>query len=980
MHAQAPLVHWIKTYGPNAAGWAVQQTTDGGYIIVGEKSMGSPTNWDIYVIRTDSFGDTIWTHTYNNELYNDSDFGYSLDQTPDSGYIIAGKTNTGAGRWKAYLVKVTSNGVREWHHSYGTIYDCDSWCVEAIVENDTTKYVTTGQMNPGAWIFDVVFLSKLKRSNNQTSEEWRWYYGSETYQPDCGYSVQQTADSGYIITGKRGTAQDNDVYLIKTDAFGDTVWLKTFGGAQHDCGRCVQQTTDGGYIVAGYTFSYGAGNSDMYLIKTDASGDTLWTRTFGGMYSDTAFCVRQTAEKDYIIVGSTYSYGAGGGDVYVIKTDSLGNKLWDLTIGGTNDESGHSICETADGNCVIAAFTESTTQPPHVYLVKIGEGILETDDPLSLAYNSNRHFVRKHNSYELHLVYTASDRVCYSTSTNAGQTWQYIENLGTGAFPSICLATDNLPVVTWTDDEGGLWYSKQTASGSGNWSTYHLYDPAAYDPYLNTPPSIAVTRSLWGDTVHILASLFLEDIKHLFGAVVEYAFPISNPNAYTVNYIEGGSAPNHKFCYHPSLTKDYQEQLHAVWQRADTICYATREVSQNWNNWGPRFGDQGLQSSHPFVETYGDSVFVVWQHLETSGKEDVYRAARHIDVVPVQFDWQNLSYTQQYVSLYPVNASGLVTTFADEEQPPPPDGQYEIYWKRIPDDPLNNISTSPRVRSIYPHTSFRYNQIADDELFVIWQEGNISPYRIECTREYITERGQAHAFFTSANGFSTPSPYVTARDTFISRWTVPVDIGYETVAYRFMLEPGFLYKATATLYHETSGQWQGVLSIDNALTIPVQYHANVPQEIELWIPPALYEDGVIELSFNKVSGAYAAMGQLCIYRYESETGKGSIPGGPMAYDLNELPGLTTKATPTLFTDEVHIELNAPIQQNIKVNVYDITGRLVNMLHHGVVNGYNQLTWDGTDLNGTPVSRGIYFIRTVDLNTNECRVHKVLKVR
>jgi hypothetical protein len=144
---------------------------------------------------------------------------------------------------------------------------------------------------------------------------------------DEGSSVEQTLDGGYVIVGYTSSSGSGlrDVCLIKIDASGDTLWTKTYGGSQEDGGCSVQQTTDSGYIVTGWTESFGVGRENIYLIKTDASGDTLWTRTYGGTDWAEGYSVQQTADGGCIIAGSAYSYGAGGYNVYLIKTDSLGN-------------------------------------------------------------------------------------------------------------------------------------------------------------------------------------------------------------------------------------------------------------------------------------------------------------------------------------------------------------------------------------------------------------------------------------------------------------------------------------------------------------------------------------------------------------------------------------------------------------------------------------------------------------------------------
>jgi len=162
-------------------------------------------------------------------------------------------------------------------------------------------------------------------------------YGGTNY--DKAYSVKQTYDGGYIVAGYTASfgAGGFDIFLIKTDASGNVQWAKTYGGTSDDVAFSVQQTSDGGYIVAGAAASFGVG-VDIFLIKTDANGNVQWAKTYGGTSTDLAESVRQTSDGGYIVAGHTYSFGAGGRDIFLIKTDANGNIIWAKTYGGTSDD------------------------------------------------------------------------------------------------------------------------------------------------------------------------------------------------------------------------------------------------------------------------------------------------------------------------------------------------------------------------------------------------------------------------------------------------------------------------------------------------------------------------------------------------------------------------------------------------------------------------------------------------------------------
>jgi len=178
---------------------------------------------------------------------------------------------------------------------------------------------------------------------------------------DRGQDVHQTTDGGYIITGhtaKSSASYDEDIWLIKTDSNGNMEWDQIFGGTLCDEGLSVHQTTDGGYIITGHTKSYGAGNCDIWLIRTDDKGNVIWDKTFGGSGYDVGYSIQITADGGFLIVGYTKSFGAGDSDIWLIKTDSNGNMEWNKTFGGIGYDTSHSVQLTHDKGYIISGTTD----------------------------------------------------------------------------------------------------------------------------------------------------------------------------------------------------------------------------------------------------------------------------------------------------------------------------------------------------------------------------------------------------------------------------------------------------------------------------------------------------------------------------------------------------------------------------------------------------------------------------------------------
>src|ERR1035437_4380984 len=297
-----PWVH-VDSNGDNR----VEQTSDGGYIMSGELADQNAVDVYGYLIKTNSSGDTLWTKKYNSEYsgwHNTYDIR-SVHQTYDGGYIATGGfyTNFAGNVNDIFILKTDMNGDTVWTRTFGN-YDYEgSWDIK--------------QTSDGGYIFEgygygmCLYIIKLTSDGGVT---WSKIYPSLP----IGTSIQQTTDGGYIILGSVTYSHE---YLLQINSFGDVLWSKIYGTSGNDFGLSVCQTSDGGYITGGYTTS-GLGSNDVYVIKTDSIGDTLWTKIYGGPGDDKAYRIKQTTDGGYIIAGLSNSFGAGGYGGYLIKTNS----------------------------------------------------------------------------------------------------------------------------------------------------------------------------------------------------------------------------------------------------------------------------------------------------------------------------------------------------------------------------------------------------------------------------------------------------------------------------------------------------------------------------------------------------------------------------------------------------------------------------------------------------------------------------------
>ncbi len=425
----APAIEWQKCLG--GASWdyakCVLQTTDGGYVmggytsssdadVSGNHSIDNGKNRgpsDAWVVKLNSSGSIEWQKCIGG---SGSDYAYSIIQTIDGGYAIAGLTESGIdelsdgdvsgnhGGQDAWLVKLDSLGNLEWQKCYGGRgYDLANCIIQTIeggfmiagftssidgdVVGNHNASDTTGNYYGDAWIVKLSASGVI---------EWQKCLGGTGY--DEAQSIIQTSGGGYILAGwttstngdvfgKHAGSRDSaaDAWIVKLSSSGSIEWQKCLGGTSNDYAYSIVKTFDGGYAVAGKTNSSDGDVSgfhtpisyffnDAWVVKLDSLGSIEWQKCLGGTSNDYAASIIQSSDKGYVLAGTTWSDNGdvsgnhfdtlyngtnGGADVWVVKLNSSGSIAWQKCLGGHGNQEGYSIINTSDGGYTFAGWTDS---------------------------------------------------------------------------------------------------------------------------------------------------------------------------------------------------------------------------------------------------------------------------------------------------------------------------------------------------------------------------------------------------------------------------------------------------------------------------------------------------------------------------------------------------------------------------------------------------------------------------------------------
>lgn len=356
------------------SGNAVIQTSDGGYLVVGVTNSWGAGSMDIYLIKTNEYGDTTWTKHYG---------GYNWDspvrvlEGTDSFYYLSGNTSSqGSGATDIFLMKVSQVGDSIWLKTYGGSGDESG---NDLIECQDGGFMIVGVTMSFASGIDAIYAI---RTNLNGDTLWTNTYEKENV--NDAFAVLQVETNGFLIAGTTSATGGNiaDCYVVRTNENGDTLWTKTYGGSMYNCIYSISKTADGNYLLCGATNRIGNGTYDAYLLKIDTMGNMLWEKGYGGAGLDYCYSCTVTA-SGAVIVGKTESFGSGGYDAYLFKINEDGDTLWTKTYGGSADDWAGSIKETTDGGYIISGYTLSFSSFSDVYLIKTrsdGFASIESND------------------------------------------------------------------------------------------------------------------------------------------------------------------------------------------------------------------------------------------------------------------------------------------------------------------------------------------------------------------------------------------------------------------------------------------------------------------------------------------------------------------------------------------------------------------------------------------------------------------------
>ncbi len=351
---------FLRTFGTTFYdyGWGVDETFDGGAIIVGAKEYRSDRTRDILLVKVDENGFGLWEKSFGG---SNNEEGYAVKQCMDGGFILAGYSTSYGAAADIYVVKTDPYGIKEWDKVYGG-NNLDR--AYEIIETHDGHFIIVGVTNsPGiSHGNDDIWLQKIDGQGNTV---WRNAYGESNH--EVGYDVVELPDGGFLVLGYKNfyDVSGKDIYLIRTDSVGTIVWAKTYGSSMvfDEIGYSIHEAYPSGYLICASTISRDNGGFDPQVIKIDYDGNMQWSAIYNGSgRSHTRWVATPTYDGGAAIIGTTTYYHTNEGDnedIYLIKIDQQGQELWNIGFEGGDSDWGWSIVETCINDLLIVGSTKS---------------------------------------------------------------------------------------------------------------------------------------------------------------------------------------------------------------------------------------------------------------------------------------------------------------------------------------------------------------------------------------------------------------------------------------------------------------------------------------------------------------------------------------------------------------------------------------------------------------------------------------------
>ncbi len=352
---------WEKVYGgpKGEKGYGIVLAING-YIVVGETLSFGSGGKDIYILKIDKKGNKIWEKTFGGPK---DDYAYSIIKGKNGYIIIGGTRSFGEGNSDVLVLKINEGGEILWYKTFGGKGFEEGWRIEKDKREE--NYVIVGRTTSfGRGQYDF-YLIKIDENGNMI---WEKTFGGKG--SDYGYDICTTSDGKYVAVGiSNSFSETQDIYVIKIDKNGNLIWEKTFGGKGFDYAYSLAYSGDG-YIIVGNSNSFSE-TPDLYILKINQKGEKIWEKIYGGKGYDTGFYIRKIGKNEYLIVGGSNSSGAGNSDLFIVKINKEGERIYEGFFGGEDLDEGWGFIKDISSYIFVGRSESFSVANSEIYLLKL---------------------------------------------------------------------------------------------------------------------------------------------------------------------------------------------------------------------------------------------------------------------------------------------------------------------------------------------------------------------------------------------------------------------------------------------------------------------------------------------------------------------------------------------------------------------------------------------------------------------------------